>query len=42
MLIWALILGFRSSSALAAAFGLAVTATIILTTLLIGACRSAA
>ena len=32
----ALVLGFRSSSALAAAFGLAVTATMVLTTLIIG------
>ena len=32
----ALVLGFRSSSALAAAFGLAVTATMVLTTLMIG------
>jgi len=32
----ALVLGFRSSTALAAAFGLAVTATMVLTTLLIG------
>ncbi len=32
----ALVLGFRSSSALAAAFGLAVTTTMVLTTLLIG------
>ena len=31
-----LVLGFRSSSALAAAFGLAVTATMVLTTLMIG------
>ena len=32
----ALVLGFRSSGALAAAFGLAVTATMVLTTLMIG------
>jgi KUP system potassium uptake protein len=32
----ALVLGFRSSAALAAAFGLAVTATMVLTTLMIG------
>jgi KUP system potassium uptake protein len=32
----ALVLGFRSSGALAAAFGLAVTATMVLTTLIIG------
>jgi KUP system potassium uptake protein len=32
----ALVLGFQSSTALAAAFGLAVTATMVLTTLLIG------
>ncbi|MHB1207945.1 MAG: KUP/HAK/KT family potassium transporter, partial [Rhodospirillaceae bacterium] len=32
----ALVLGFRSSTALAAAFGLAVTATMVLTTLMIG------
>lgn len=32
----ALVLGFRSSSALAAAFGLAVTATMVLTTFMIG------
>lgn len=32
----ALVIGFRSSSALAAAFGLAVTATMVLTTLMIG------
>ncbi len=32
----ALVLGFRTSSALAAAFGLAVTATMVLTTLMIG------
>jgi KUP system potassium uptake protein len=32
----ALVLGFRSSSALAAAYGLAVTATMVLTTLMIG------
>lgn len=32
----ALVLGFRSSSALAAAFGLAVTLTMVLTTLMIG------
>ncbi|HXX06581.1 MAG TPA: KUP/HAK/KT family potassium transporter [Pseudolabrys sp.] len=32
----ALVLGFRSSDALAAAFGLAVTATMVLTTLMIG------
>jgi KUP system potassium uptake protein len=32
----ALVIGFRSSTALAAAFGLAVTATMVLTTLMIG------
>ncbi|WP_174285396.1 potassium transporter Kup [Sphingomonas bacterium] len=32
----AIVLGFRSSAALAAAFGLAVTATMVLTTLMIG------
>lgn len=32
----ALVLGFRNSSALAAAFGLAVTATMVLTTLMVG------
>ena len=32
----ALVLGFRSSTALAAAFGLAVTATMVLTTLMVG------
>ena len=36
LVVLGLILGFRSSSALAAAFGLAVTATMVLTTLMIG------